>query len=374
MKAVIFGRTQYEEQGNGTLVPVAEVEPNGQRHGLDAVSRAAALERIASRSTEWRVVDVMASDDYGVLAGPKGAGKTLALEDLAVSVSLGESWLGRFSTTQARVLLLTCEDPEGRTWSRIEAICRSKGRDPAELEGWLFVHPDPFNAVGGVSLLQAEIAETLPGLVVIDPAYKYLDGTRAQLFDMGPVLTPLQVTCTHAGASLLVGHHYNRREGVGRAERISGAGILEWARVVITLEASLSRDEATALTLEITGNSVAPVVLNLRRSVVALDAGPNPELSYSVEVLAEGTEAVTARYATAADRVLAVLPFMGAPGDDLGQGLDEGERLTVKAIGDLLAADSTGKGPLKADTIRKALNRDLKDRVDSFDGAWWRTS
>jgi hypothetical protein len=128
------------------------------------------------------------------------------------------------------------------------------------------------------------------------------------------------------------------------------------------------RDEATVLTLEISGNSVAPQGLNFRRSVVALDETPNPELAYHVEVLAEGTDAVTARYATAADRVLAVLPF--DPDDPL---VDAGA-LTVKEIGDLVASDSTGKGGLKSDTIRKALNRDLKDRVDSLDGRWWRTS
>jgi hypothetical protein len=69
-----------------------------------------------------------------------------------------------------------------------------------------------------------------------------------------------------------------------------------------------------------------------------------------------------AREPSAADRVLAVLSF------------DPNERLTSKAVGDLVAADVTGKGGLKTDTIRKALNRDLKDRVDSIDGTRWRTS
>jgi hypothetical protein len=45
-----------------------------------------------------------------------------------------------------------------------------------------------------------------------------------------------------------------------------------------------------------------------------------------------------------------------------------------KAIGDLVAADVSGKSGLKAHTIRKVLNRDLKGRVDSIDGTWWRTS
>ena len=66
--------------------------------------------------------------------------------------------------------------------------------------------------------------------------------------------------------------------------------------------------EMVHLMLEITGNSLEPITFNLRRGVVALDESPNPELSYSVEVIAEGDEAITARYLTAGDRVYAVLP------------------------------------------------------------------
>ena len=228
----------------------------------------------------------------------------------------------------------------------------------------MFVHPIPFNAITDASRLEAELGALQPGLVLLDPAYKYLVGAKASsLFDMGAALTPLQVMCTEAGATLLVGHHYNRQQGRAREERISGAGLLEWARVVITADGMPRRGggEMVHLTFEITGNSLEPITFNLRRGVVALDESPNPELSYSVEVIAEGDEAVAARYLKAADRVYAVLP-------------DTPENaITAKVIGDRLVADDTGKGPMKADTIRKALNRDLEGRVDVLDGRWWRT-
>jgi hypothetical protein len=331
---------------------------------LGALSRVAALERIASRDSSWRVKGIMTSDDYGVLAGPKGVGKTFALLDLGVSVALGNPWFGRFETEQARVLVLTSEDPEPRLWQRIDAIARARGRDPGELEGELFVHPIPFNAITDAPRLEAELGAVQPGLVLLDPAYKYLVGAKASsLFDMGAALTPLQVMCTEAGSTLLVGHHYNRQQGRAREERISGAGLLEWARVVITADGMPRRGacEMAYLTFEITGNSLDPLTFNLRRGVVALDETPNPELSYSVEVIAEGNEAVAARYLTAGDRVYAVLP--DTPED----------AVTVKVIGDRLVADDTGKGPMKADTIRKALNRDLEGKVDVLEGRWWRS-
>ena len=51
--------------------------------------------------------------------------------------------------------------------------------------------------------------------------------------------------------------------------------------------------------LEISGNSIDPLTLNIRRSVVALDESPNPEISYEVEVTAEGADAVAAQFKTA---------------------------------------------------------------------------
>ena len=82
-----------------------------------------------------------------------------------------------------------------------------------------------------------------PGLVLADPAYKYLSGAKtSSLFDMGEVLTPLQVTCQEAGSAFVLSTHYNRRAGAEREERMTGAGVLEWARVVITVEARPRRD------------------------------------------------------------------------------------------------------------------------------------
>ena len=103
----------------------------------------------------------------------------------------------------------------------------------------------------------------------------------------------------------------------------------------------------------------------MRRRVEALDESPNPEILYAVEVLAEGAAVRESQFLSAADRVLAVLPARVE------------EALLVREIGDLVAHDSTGRGGLKHDTIRQALNRDLDGQVDSIgasrDTRWWRS-
>jgi AAA domain len=345
---------------------VAEIEAR-QAQRLGALSRSDSLALIEDHQPEWRVHGIFSTDDYGVLAGPKGVGKTFALIDLAVAVSLGERWFGRFETVQARVLLLTSEDSRARLWRRADAVATWLGQHPAKLEGQLFVHPLSFSVVDGLPALEAELAALDPGLVLLDPAYRYMNGVRAQLFDMGAVLTPLQETCREAGAPLLIGHHFNRQEGKAREERISGAGLLEWARLVITATAPPRRvdDPDVIVTFELSGNSIDPLTFRVRRQVVKLDESPNPEISYSAEVIAEGSEAVASRYLTAAERVLAVLPV--TPED----------ALTVREIGDLVAHDDTGKGGVKHDNIRRALNRDLDGQVDKIgelsSTRWWRT-
>jgi len=349
--------------------------PNGSKEGavmhanrLGALSRSESLELIAKRKPEWRVAGILSTDDYGVLAGPKGVGKTFALIDLAVAVALGERWFGRFDTVRSRVLLLTSEDSRARLWRRADAVAESLGHDPADLQDWLFIHPFSFSVVTGLPTLEAELATLDPGLVLLDPVYRYMRGVKAQLFDLGPVLDPLQQTCLALGAPLVIGHHYNRQHGAQREERLSGGGILEWARLVITAEAPPRRtgDEAVTVTFEITGNSLDPMTFNVRRCVVALDDSPDPELSYSAEVIAEGTDAVRAKYITTRERVLAVLPTTS---DDA---------LTIHEIGDLVAHDDTGKGGIKHDNIRRALNRDLEGQVDRLgdrmDTRWWRVN
>jgi hypothetical protein len=340
------------------------------RPRLGALSRDAALARIAARPVTWLVRDILTSPDYGVLAGSKLVGKTISLLDLAVSVAFGEPWFGRFQTTQGTVLVLTCEDHEARTWNRLDAIARSKGHDPNELEGRVFVHPVPFSAIRDLETLRAELEAVRPVLVILDPAYKYLAGAQSKdLFNMGTVLTPLQVLCGECNAALVVGHHYNRREGAEREERISGAGIYEWARVVVTMDAPPRRADDGAeviASFEVTGNSVEPLAFRVRRTVLNLDDGPNPDLSYEAEVVAEGAEARPGARRTAADRVREVL----------GHGQEAG--LTVKEIADRVGPfliDGEEKF-LKHATIRAALNRTLEnevdnDQADSAARRWW---
>ena len=87
----------------------------------------------------------------------------------------------------ARVLVLTSEDSAcAPVATRRCDLPRAIDREPAELEGQLFIHPQVFSAPSPTStLLTAELDAVEPGLVVLDPAYRYMAGVRAAALRYG---------------------------------------------------------------------------------------------------------------------------------------------------------------------------------------------
>lgn len=142
------------------------------------------------------------------------------------------------------------------------------------------------------------------------------------------------------GATLVIGHHFNRKRDAARQDRLSGAGLVEWARLVITLDAPPPRPGASTVDIETS----------------------NPELAYGIEVLREGADAVAAAAVTTKDRAWAAF----------GAGNDAGA--TVAEITERVKAD--GKRHVKDDTVKRALGA-LRDRGQAeSDGGkpalWWR--
>jgi hypothetical protein len=74
----------------------------------------------------------------------------------------------------------------------------------------------------------------------------------------------LQVMCTEVGYSMLLVGHITVTSRGEPEERISGACLLEWARVVITADGMPRHGagEIVHLTFEITGNSLEPITFS----------------------------------------------------------------------------------------------------------------
>jgi hypothetical protein len=243
----------------------------------------------------WLIAGLWPSDAYGVLAAESKAGKTWAILDLAISVAAGVPWLGRFACPQRPALVFLGEGGERATVRRLRAVCAHKHLDPAELTGRLRLCFRVPKLLAGEDLaaVEAELATFAAGLVVIDPLYLAAAGAQAaSLFQMGAALEPIQAVCQRAGAALVVVHHFNQTgQGTGPT-RMSGAGTVEWGRVLgsISVRKRTTEPDSQAsdvlLGAEFLGGEIPEQRFGLRRRVWADD----PEdlasaLHYQVDVL-----------------------------------------------------------------------------------------
>ena len=334
--------------------PMEEVS-SGLKGVLEITDLGALLARVDSAPLPaYLIRGIMAEADHGMFAAEFKAGKTWASADLAVSVASGTPWLGIFEVdAPGPVLLFTGEGGERKIARRFRAICESRGVDPATLPIRVCLRVPHLTSDAAMLLVEEEIAEHRPRLVIIDPLYLAARGARgSDLYEMGAHLEGAQSICQHYGSALLIVHHWNKT-GEGRgAKRMSGAGPDAWGRVLISAAVIDRRTDpvtlATSVTLELDfqGDEIAERTVKIRRKVWADDPEDiGSALHYEVELLAVGgidPEADKAGLSPAAIRVDAILSAI------------DGWQ-SVHQIGDSLATDQSGGPPLKVVTIQKAL-------------------
>ena len=332
--------TPIEEQGIAPII-------------LDVEDLSTLLARVDGAPVpSYLIGGIMAEGDYGMFAAEFKAGKTWASSDLVVSVASRTPWLGMFEVEKpGPVLLFAGEGGARKVARRFRAICESRGLDPASLPIRVCLRVPHLTSEAAMALVEEEILVHRPRLVVIDPLYLAARGARgSDLYEMGAHLERIQVACQDHGAALLIVHHWNKTgEGKG-AKRMSGAGPDAWGRILISA-AVISRhtdveSQATTVVLDLDfqGDEIADRTVRIKRRVWADDphdlaSALHYEVS-TVEAFSAPTDPDLAGLSPAAVRVLGVLD--GAL-----------EWLSVKEIGDALAAD----GPLKARTIQDALTK-----------------
>lgn len=323
---------------------------------------------------------VWAEGDYGMIAAEDKAGKTWLCSDIAVSVASGTPALGLFPVeSPGPVLMFVGEGGESKFVRRLRAICTAREIDAATLSIRVAMRVPHLTSMAALTLVEEEIAASLPQLVIIDPLYLAARGAKgSDLYEMGANLQGVQVIAQRYGAALLISHHFNKT-GEGRgAKRMSGVGPSAWGRVLVSgtvVSRHTDHDTkktTTVLDLDFQGDEIAESTVRIRRTVWSDDPEQlSSALHYVVEELSpelvESTSPELDGAPPAAKRVFAVLGTADDP-------------LTVKEIGDALAIDGTGLSPLKRRTIAAALDllsdRDLADSFGEAGSAarWWSTT
>lgn len=350
--------------------------PGGPRLQIFDVAEVAARVEAAGKP-DWLIEGLWPADAHGVLGATYKAGKSWAVDDLAVSCVTGTPWLGHFPTLRGACVMFLGEGGDRATLRRLDAIAEGRGLTRGELTGLRLCFAVPrLLSDPDLREVAAEL-ERGPRVVILDPLYLAAAGARgADLYAMGEALGRIQQLCQAAHAGLVITTHWNQTgEGTGAA-RFTGAGPSAWGRVLGSgaVEQDHTDGDGASTVLvrwEFTGGEILGTAFRMRRRVWADDrADLASPMHYDVEVsdaeleLPPGAAGLTFTQ----QRVL----------DTLGTDPST-DAVTVRDIGDAVAHDGRGY-PLQARTIQKALNA-LADKglADGESGEkptdaarWWR--
>jgi len=205
--------------------------PSGQDEGLFSLWTPAEL-LAADRTFRWRVRGMLVHPSFGPIGGERKSLKSYLATFVNVGLAADVPILGHFKVDEpAPVVAYVGEGGRIPYTRRLERIAAAMD---VQLDGLPLFSSFDVAPVGserfGESLAR-DLRDHQPGLVSIDPLYAFHPpATKAQnLYARGPMLASVSASCVNAGACLLVPDHFNK-SGSGRGlDRITQAGVQEWA-------------------------------------------------------------------------------------------------------------------------------------------------
>ena len=190
---------------------------------------------------DYLIPDVMVAGQPLLVGGAHKSLKTSIMLDLAMSLSSGSDFLGRYPVDRTvPVLVLSGESGQGTIGETLGRIAEAKGITdvgPLHIGFDLPAMADPQH----LRVIKGHISTLEAGVLVIDPAYlSLLRGadrgiSASDVFAMGALLQRITSFCNSLGVSLVLCHHTTkaaRRPGphAPTLNELSMAGFSEWAR------------------------------------------------------------------------------------------------------------------------------------------------
>lgn len=170
----------------------------------------------------WLVEDWMPDASITFLVSPPESYKTWLLLDLAVSVSAGVPFLGRYNVNSpGPTLIIQQEDSHAGLTDRLALIVEQKlGALPKiDQDEWtipampdipIYIHPDRqlrFDNPKVLEEMEKQIATIRPKVVMIDPLYSTTSSTDNYMADLANRMMVLKTWRDKYGCSFLISHH-----------------------------------------------------------------------------------------------------------------------------------------------------------------------
>ena len=250
----------YEQQSNGTFVPVGEVEQNGQRR-----TDWTAIELMADEFPEPRfAVPGIVPEGLTFFAGAPKLGKSWLALGLGIAIASGGRALGSLPVEAGDVLYLALEDSPRRLKERLGVVL-----DGEQPPAGLHFHTNwPRLGDGGAEQIAVWLDEHPDArLVIVDvftriraPELKRSDLYRADY----EAAAELQALAISRGIAIVAIYHTRKAEAADFVEMVQGTfGLAAGADTILV--ARRGRGEADA-TLYATGRDISEQELALRFS------------------------------------------------------------------------------------------------------------
>lgn len=192
------------------------------------------LDRLLAEPTSgrhFRVDGLIPDVGVSLLVAKPGIGKSVLAQNLALSVSRGEAFLGR-TTRAATVLYLALEEDGTQVVERF----RLMGATASDSSLRVWTRPAPAEAVGW---LHVEASRASAGLVVIDTLQGF--GRIGAVSDYATVtvfMSQLRLVARRAGTHVLALHHARRAGGERGDSALGSTGFMAGADTVIEMRAT----------------------------------------------------------------------------------------------------------------------------------------
>lgn len=198
------------------------------------------INELTRYNKKWLIDGLILDQGMALLTAPPKTLKTWVSLDFALSVSLGQNCLDKFSVSQASpVLFANFEDTESIQKERLEMMLRAKGLQDAPNFNILTTKDRLLiDTTEGIQTLRSVVNEVRPKLLVLDCWVRLVQISETDSRGIAEVLHQLRKVRDDFQCAILLVHHAGKDTSNKRAgDRIRGSGeFFAWAETILALK------------------------------------------------------------------------------------------------------------------------------------------
>ena len=163
-----------------------------------------------------------------LIAGPSKAGKSFSLIELAICISEGKKWMGRFQCSQGKVMYVNFELDSRSCIRRFYDMAKALGLDgfTNQIVVWnLRGHVVPLDELTPALIRRAKHKDY--AAIIVDPIYKVLTGNENNAYAMAKFCNYFDRIAAECNCAVIYCHHHSKGDQSWKnsMDRASGSGV-----------------------------------------------------------------------------------------------------------------------------------------------------